>query len=271
MRHTESNLRTLLEKHAHHTTGGEPVPHLDAIIRRGRHTRRARRALSVGAALAVAATAAVFLTGPVRPDRAVVAQPPSSARVEAAPELPERFPVILGAERFTLSLIHSQRFNTTGVGRTVTFTPTSFSTGYKVVCGDPLAWVVISSPLKGGESGGTSGRCGDGAGGHHDRLSAPSGWLKGPHAIQVWVFPPDAPVVKVAEELGRCLQFSKSATCDERAAGIALSRRDVLERLSAEVGERSGEWAVGVYDRPAAGTPEISGPSGPVERGQSTP
>ncbi|MGW0806172.1 hypothetical protein [Nonomuraea sp. NPDC002799] len=270
MRPTESNLRTLLEKHAHHATGREPVPHLDAIIRRGRRTRRARRALSVGAALAVTATAAVLLTGPVRTDRAVVAQPPSSARVEAAPALPESFPVVLGAERFSLSLIHSQRFNTTGVDRTVTFTPASVSTGYKVVCGDPQAWVVVSSPLKSGEPGGTSGRCGDGVGGHHDRLSAPSGWLKGPHAIQVWVFPSDAPVVRVAEELGRCLRFTKSATCDERAAGAALSHPDVLERLSAEVGERPGEWAVGIYDRPAPGTPTTSEPVGAVERGQST-
>ncbi|MEV4889918.1 hypothetical protein AB0K48_11075 [Nonomuraea sp. NPDC055795] len=259
MRHTESNLRTLLEKHAHDPAFEEPVPHLDAIIRRGRRTRRARRALSVGAALAVAATAAVLLTGTVRTDRAVVAQPPSSARVEAHPELPETFPVVLGAKRFTLSLIHSQRFGTTGVHRTVTFTPTSFSTGYKVVCGDPRAWVVVSGPLKGGERGGTYGRCGDGAGGHHDRLSAPSGWLKGRQAVQVWVFPADAPVVKVAEELGRCRQYSKSATCDERAATVALSRKDVLERLLAEVGERPGEWAVGVYDRPAAGTPATGG------------
>ncbi|MFC5828692.1 hypothetical protein [Nonomuraea insulae] len=262
MRHTESNLRTLLEQHA---TGEEPVPHLDAIIRRGRRTRRTRRALSVGAALTVAATA-VFLTGPILTDRSVVAaQPPSSAQVEAPPELPESFPVVLGAERFSLSLIHSQRFNTTGAGKTVTFTPTSVSTGYKVVCGDPRAWVVVSTSLKGGERGGTSGRCGDGVGGHHDRLSAPSGWLKGRQAIQVWVFPPDAPVVKVAEELGRCRQFTKSATCDEKAAGATLSRRDVLERLSAEVGERSGEWAVGVYDHPAAETPATFGPV------QSTP
>lgn len=271
MKHTESNLRTLLEKHAHDATGREPVPHLDAIIRRGRRTRRARHALSAGAALAVAASAAVLLTGPVRTDLAVGAQPPSSARVEAPPELPERLPVVLGAERFTLSLIHSQRFGTTGVGRTVTFTPTSVSTGNKVVCADPRAWVVVSTPLKSGEPGGTSGRCGDGVGGHHDRLSAPSGWLKGPQAIQVWVFPSDAPVVKVAEELGRCRQFTKSATCDEQAASVALFHRDVLERLSAEVGERPGEWAVGIYDRPAPGIPETSEPLGAVERPQSTP
>ncbi|MFI6534885.1 hypothetical protein ACIBHY_20705 [Nonomuraea sp. NPDC050547] len=136
----------------------------------------------------------------------MVAQPPSSARVEARPELPETFPVVLGAERFTLSLIHSQRFGTIDVRRTVTFTPTSVS------------------------------------------------------AVQVWVFPADAPVVKVAEELGRCRQFSKSVTCDERAAIVALLHQDVRERLLAEVGERLGEWAVGVYDRPAAGTPETPKP-----------
>ncbi|MEU1390796.1 MULTISPECIES: hypothetical protein [unclassified Nonomuraea] len=251
MRHTESNLRTLLDTYAHDATGREPVPHLDAIRRRGRRMRRARRSLNIGV-LAVATAAAVMLTGPDQADQAAVAQPPSSARIQTPPEPPETYPVVLGAERFTLPLIHSQRFGTTGVRQTVTFAPTSVSTGYKVVCADPRAWVVVSVPLKGGESGGTSGRCGTGVGGHHDRLSAPTKWLKGRQTIQIWVFPSDAPVVKVVEELGRCRPFQKGATCDERAAGVSLPRPDVLERLSAEVGERPGEWAVGVYDRPTA-------------------
>ncbi|MEU8321158.1 hypothetical protein AB0C33_22640 [Nonomuraea sp. NPDC048881] len=249
MRHTESNLRTLLDTYAHDTTNREPVPHLDAIVRRGTRMRRVRRSLNVGV-LAVATVAAVMLTGPDRTDQAAVAAPPSSARIQTPPELPKTFPVVLGAEKFTLPLIHTQRFGTTGVRKSVTFTPTSFSTGYKVVCADPRAWVVVRVPLKSGESGGTSGRCGAGAGGHHDRLSAPTKWLKGRQTIQVWVFPADAPVVRVAEELGRCLPFRKGATCDELAASVSLSRPDVLERLSAEVGEQPGEWAVGVYDRP---------------------
>ncbi|MFI6921291.1 hypothetical protein ACIBIZ_15150 [Nonomuraea spiralis] len=269
MRHTESNLRTLLDTYAHDATGREPVPHLDAILRRGRRIRRARRSLNVGV-LAVATAAAVMLTGPDRTDQAAVAQPPSSARIETPPELPEKFLVVRGAERFTLPLIHSQRFGTTGGRRTVTFTPTSVSTGYKVVCADPRAWVVVRISLKGGESGGTSGRCGAGMGGHQDRLSAPAKWLKGRQTIQVWVFPPDAPVAKVAEELGRCRAFTKTTdTCDEQAARASLPRPDVLERLSAEVGEQPGGWSVGVYDRPAADPTATSDPAA-VERGRPT-
>ncbi|GGS79913.1 hypothetical protein ACFFV7_12240 [Nonomuraea spiralis] len=273
MRHTESNLRTLLDTYAHDATGREPVAHLDVILRRGRRMRRTRRSLNLGAALAVAATAvtaAVVLTGPDRTDQAAAAQPPNSARIETPPELPEKFLVVRGAERFTLPLIHSQRFGTTGVRQTVTFTPTSVSTGYKVVCADPRAWVVVWISLKGGESGGTSGRCGAGVGGHQDRLSAPAKWLKGRQTIQVWVFPSDAPVVKVAEELGRCRAFTKTTdTCDEQAARVSLPRPDVLERLSAEVGEQPGGWSVGVYDRPAADPTATSDPTA-VERGRHT-
>ncbi|MER6513418.1 hypothetical protein ABT158_41875 [Nonomuraea sp. NPDC001636] len=251
MRHTESNLRTLLDTYAHDATGREPVPHLDAIVRRGRRMRRVRRSLNVGV-LAVAAVAAVMVTGPDRADQAAVAAPPSSARIQTPPEPPKTLTVALGAEKFTLPLIHTQRFGTTGVRRSVTFTPTSVSTGYKVVCADPRAWVVVRVPLRGSEAGGTSGRCGAGVGGHHDRLSAPAKWLKGRQTIQVWVFPADAPVVKVVEELGRCRPFRKGATCDEQAAGGVLPHPDVLERLSAEVGEQPGEWAIGIYDRPTA-------------------
>ncbi|MFG1970944.1 hypothetical protein ACGFJC_16625 [Nonomuraea fuscirosea] len=263
MRRTESGLRALLEERAGDGAGAEPSPHLDRIIRRGRRTRATRRALSVGAALAVTATAtaAVLLagsitgTGLVRPDEpAVVARQPDSAQVETGPELPETFPVVLGAKRYSIPLLHAERFTTTGVGRTVTFTPTSTDTGFKVVCGDPNAWLVLSSPVKGGELSGTAGRCGNGGGGHHDHLSAPTGWLKGPQKIQVWVFPPDAPVVEVAEELGRCLPVPASAPCDEGAAGRALFRKDVRERLLAKVSEQPGTWAVGVYDHPPAGT-----------------
>ncbi|MFI7463256.1 hypothetical protein [Nonomuraea sp. NPDC049646] len=253
MRHTESNLRTLLDAYAHDATGREPVPHLDAIVRRGRRIRRGRRSLNVGVLAVATVAAAVMLTGPDRADQAAVAAPPSSARIQTPPEPPKTFSVVLGAERFTLPLIHTQRFGTTGVRKSVMFTPTSVSTGYKVVCADPRAWVVVRIPLRGGEAGGTSGRCGAGAGGHHDRRSAPANWLKGRQAIQVWVFPADAPVVKVVEELGRCRPFLKGATmCDEQAASGELSHQDVLERLSAEVGEQPGEWAVGIYDRPTA-------------------
>ncbi|MFC7589389.1 hypothetical protein ACFQYP_41180 [Nonomuraea antimicrobica] len=262
MKHTESDLRTLLEEYTHDPAGRQPVPHLKAIVRRGRRTRRVRRALGAGTALAVAATATVLLTGPLRTGQGEAAQPPALARIEAPPKLREEFPVVLGAERSTLSLIHSERFSTTGAARTVTFTPTSHFTGYEVVCGDPRAWIVISSPLKGGEDGGTSGRCEGGGGGHHDKLSVPSGWLKGPQSIKVWVFPADAPVVKVAEELGRCVPSGESTTCDEQAAGRALRNQDVLDRLSAEVGERPGEWAVGIYDSPSPGPATTADSSG---------
>ncbi|MEU8358019.1 hypothetical protein AB0C27_18575 [Nonomuraea sp. NPDC048882] len=263
MRRTESGLRALLEERANDGAGAEPSPHLDRIVRRGRRTRATRRVLSAGAALAATATAtaAVLLTGSitgtglVRPDeRAAVGRQPDSAQVETGPELPETYPIVLGAKRYSIPLLHAERFTTTGVGRTVTFTPTSTDTGFKVVCGDPNAWLVLSGPLKGGERGGTSGRCGNGGGGHHDHLSAPTGWLKGPQKIQVWVFPPDAPVVEVAEQLGRCLRVPAPGPCNEEAAGRALFHKDVRERLSAKVGEQPGTWAVGVYDHPPVGT-----------------
>ncbi|MFI6290816.1 hypothetical protein ACIBEJ_04485 [Nonomuraea sp. NPDC050790] len=252
MRHTESNLRTLLDQRSHDAAGRVSLPRLDEIVRRGRRTRLTRRALGAAAAL-TAATAAVLLTVPAQPERAVVAaQTPASAGVETPPRLPERYAVVLGAEKFSLSLIASRHFDTTGVVRTMTFTPTSVFTGFKVVCADPQAWVVVSTLTKSGERSGTSGRCGNGGGGHHDRRSAPSGWLKGPQTVQVWVFPPDAPVVRVAEELGHCRRLTEDGTCDERMASAMLPRKDVLERLFTEVGERPGAWAIGAYDRPSS-------------------
>ncbi|MDR8410446.1 hypothetical protein MTP10_17090 [Nonomuraea sp. 3-1Str] len=263
MRHTESDLRDFLAEHARHRTGGEPSPQLDAIVRRGRRMRRTRRAATAVTATALAVTAAGLVNGlvagPPRAQHAAVAQRPvDMAQVKTGPELPGEFHVVLGAEEYDLPLLHSERFATTGVGRTVTFAPTSFSTGYKVVCDDPRAWVVTVLPLKGGETGGTAGRCTGRGGGHHDELSAPSGWLKGPQSLQVWVFPADAPVREAAKALTDCRPApeSRSKGCDDESVQArALMRPRVRERLSALVGERPGRWAVGVYDRPAGGTP----------------
>ncbi|MFI6737599.1 hypothetical protein ACIBI9_32140 [Nonomuraea sp. NPDC050451] len=252
MRQTENDLRTLLTEHSQERAGREPSAHLDAIVRRGRRMRRTRQAVTAGA-VAVIAVAAVglgngLLAGAPRVGGATAAQPPAdSVQVEPGPKLPESFPVSLGAEKFDLSLIHSQRFETVGVARTVTFTPTSFSTGFKVVCDDPRAWVVTVEGLRGGEMGGGIGRCGESAGSHHDRLSAPSDWLKRPQSMQVWVFPADAPVQEVAKGVTACPK--KAKLCDETAQ--LLWRPDVRERLSAKIGELPGRWAVGVYDRPA--------------------
>ncbi|GAA3473276.1 sigma factor [Nonomuraea roseola] len=211
--------------------------------------------------------------GPPGPGETSVAQRPvDSAQVEPGPKLPERFPVVLGAVKFDLSLIDSQRFETMGVARTVTFTPTSLSTGHTVVCDDPQAWVVIRGKLKGGEMGGSAGRCGESVGGHHDRLSAPSGWLKRPQSLQVWVFPADAPVREVAEAVTGCRPLVKSKGCDETALSRELMNPEVRERLSAKVGEVPGRWAVGIYDRPGKGKPAPTGdPLTEAEPPASTP
>ncbi|GAA5068786.1 hypothetical protein HNP84_009065 [Thermocatellispora tengchongensis] len=260
MTYTESDLRRLLTERVREQDGGEPSAHLDAIVRRGRRTRRTRRAMAAGGALALAVAAAGLMNvlpaaQPGTGETAAAQQRADSARVERGPELPETYAVVLGAERFDLALIHSRHFETMGVAQKVTFSPSTFSTGYKVVCDDPRAWVVTVERLKGGEPGGTAGRCDSSVGGHHDRLSAPSDWLKRPQSLQVWVFPADAPVREVAEAVTGCPVTPVSKDCDEKAQSQALMRPEVRERLSAQLGERPGRWAVGVYDRPAEASP----------------
>lgn len=255
MRHTESDLRRLLTERIERQAGHEPPARLEAIVRRGRHTRRARRTVTAGTAIltvAAAGWAYGLLPGPLRPDGTTVAQHPAdSARIEAGPELPEKFPVELGGKRFDLTLLHSQRFGTMGAARTVTFTPTSHYTGHRVVCDDPRSWVVTRTRLKGGESGGAAGRCMEWLGGHHDQLSAPSGWLERPQSLRVWVFPADAPIWEVKKDITGCRPSAEPEGCDESALTHALMDAKVRERLSALVGERPGGWAVGIYDRPA--------------------
>ncbi|MEV4295489.1 hypothetical protein [Microbispora rosea] len=246
MRHTESDLRTLLDERGRERAGGGPAAPVDAIVRRGRRMRRTRRAVTAGAAVAFTITAVALgnglLTGRPGADRTTVAaQPTGSAQPARWPKLPDRFSVVLGAEKFDLRPIKAWRFETMGTGQTLTFTPTSYYTGYKVVCDDPRAWVVVALPLKGGETGGSAGRCGDSPGGHHDRLSAPSGWLRPGRSLRIWVFPSDAPVPKAA--------CPASVKCDETAQGRALLRPEVRDQLSAVVGERPGRWTAAVYDR----------------------
>ncbi|MFI7707651.1 hypothetical protein [Nonomuraea sp. NPDC049480] len=255
MRHTESDLRKFLTEHGQEPAGREPSAHLGAIVRRGRRIRRTRQALTAAAAVAFAVTAVGLMNGLLiggQPQATVAQLPVHSAEIKPGPKLPDRFPVVLGAEKFDLNLLHSQRFATVGTAQTVTFTPTSFFTGYKVVCDDPRAWVVTELRLKSGEPGGTAGRCGGSVGGHHDRLSAPSDWLKKrPQSLLVWVFPADAPVREVAEAVTGCRPRMKSKGCDENAQSRALGDPEVRRRLSAMVGEQPGRWAVGIYDRPA--------------------
>ncbi|GAA1768790.1 hypothetical protein [Nonomuraea bangladeshensis] len=252
MRHTESDLRALLDERGHHPAGGEPSVSLDAIVRRGRRIhrgRRVRRVLGAGGALAAAVTL-VFTLPVIRqeaPPASMTAGPPADmAEVVRAPELPATYQVKLGAKEFAMPRIHAEQFSTVGVHRTVTFTPVSRSTGFTVVCADPRAWVVTITDTRSGEPSGTSGRCGKGGGPHHDELSAPADWLKRPQTLEVWVFPSDAPISKVMKSTVGC----EPRGCDEDDQAGALSRPEVLERLSAEVGEQPGGWAVGVYDAP---------------------
>lgn len=276
MKPTESDLRELLNEHAEAGSAGRPPAQLDAIVRRGRRMGRTRRAVAAGATAAVAVTAAGLMNGLLigspSANVATVAQPPAdSAQIEPGPKLPEKFSVVLGAERFDLPLIHSQRFETVGVARTVTFSPTSFSTGHTVVCDDPQAWVVTEQRLKGGELGGSAERCKSSVSTHHDRLSAPSDWLERPQSLRVWVFPANAPVRQVAEAVTGCPQTPVTMGCDESAQSQALMDPEVRERLSAEAGERPGRWAVGVYDRPAKTPPGPNGEPSTVVEPPRTP
>ncbi|MEV4801952.1 hypothetical protein AB0K18_18220 [Nonomuraea sp. NPDC049421] len=250
MRHTESELERLLDERSR---SAPPSPDLGAIVRRGRRIRRGRRAASAGAALAVAAVALMYGL-PSAPSPAPVARQPTDT-VSLQPELPlpETFRVKLGDKDFTLPLLHSERYETMGVPRTVTFSPTSKDTAHMVVCDDPRAWVVTRSSLKGGEMGGGAGRCGKGSGGHHDKLSAPEGWLERPQKMQIWVFPADAPIERVAGEVKACRPDMSEDVCARLREMSPLMFPEVLERLSAEVGERPGRWAVGIYDRAEEG------------------
>lgn len=264
MRYTESDLRTLLTERAEGPDGGA---RMEEIVRRSRRIRRARRALATGAAALSVATVAL-LTMHLPPDGATVAQHPEpmdSVRVESpGPEIPEAFEIRLGVKRFFLPLLHSERFTTMGSPRTVTFTPTSTSTGFKVLCDDPRAWVVIQQRLKGDEPGSSVGRCGGSRGGHHDKRSAPADWLESPQSLEIWVFPADAPIGKEPVQVTACSpgEGTCMATgcppveggCDEWARSRALGDPKVRERLQAEVGGRPGNWAVAIYDR-ATGSP----------------
>ncbi|NUW30762.1 hypothetical protein HTZ77_04900 [Nonomuraea sp. SMC257] len=269
MSYNESDLRELLNEHGHGRAGREPSARLDAIVRRGRRIRRTRRAVTAGTALAFAAVAAAGLTGllPAGAQRgegaAVAQQPVDSARVTPGPELDDTMKVALGAKKFDLHLIHSQRFETVGGMQKVTFTPTSVYTGDKVVCDDPRAWVVIQYRGNGPEPIGSRGRCEGSIGGHNDELSVPSDWLKRPQSMQIWVFPGDAPVREVAEAVNGCRPRMKGKDCDEVAQSVALGNPEVRRRLSALVGEQPSRWAVGIYDRPAPSASAVptGGPS----------
>ncbi|MET8870243.1 hypothetical protein ABZW11_45530 [Nonomuraea sp. NPDC004580] len=71
------------------------------------------------------------------------------------------------------------------------------------------------------------------------------GWLGRDHEINIWVFPPDAPVVR-----GRASCPSKDA-CKGK---YDLSYPKTADRLAAELGKRPGAWSIAAYDVPAAPT-----------------
>ncbi|MFI9550126.1 hypothetical protein [Nonomuraea endophytica] len=241
MRHTESDLRTLL---ATRSDGFEPSVTVDAVVRRGRRVRMRRRVL----AAALAGTALVAAMA-VTTDAFAPEPPPAAVRVEPDLEVPEEFVVKLGALDTTLPLLHSERFTTMGPERTVTFQPVGWMTGFRVVCEDPKAWVVVVGEGRGKEPTGSVGRCRSGVGGHHDKLSAPSDWLRKPQSLRIWVFPGDARIP--TEEKDRVGCERKSAQeCADSMVSRALLRPAVRKAMSGEIGSVPGRWAAAVYDRP---------------------
>ncbi|MCG5220139.1 hypothetical protein [Streptosporangium sp. KLBMP 9127] len=251
MTHTENDLRELLSERA---AAGDGSPRLDDIVRRGRRIRLRRRAVSTVLAGA-AVVSVVAVTAPFAAGAPQVKQVPAdSARLESGPKLPKTFRVLLGAVDFTMPLIHSERFTTVGSGKTIKFTPTSYYTGNKVVCSDPRMWVLIREKLKGGKAGGSLRRCSGDGGGHHDERSAPDGWLDGPQSMKVWVFPADAPIYESGPRAKDCAPQAKK--CHGKYTFRTLFRSTGVEQLEAEIGERPGSWAIGVYDSPAEPLPK---------------
>ncbi len=259
--YTENDLRAVFAEHS----GAGPVrpPRLEEIMRRGRRMRLRRR-VAAGAALAGAAVAAVGVVDAILPKlnaNAPASVMGSSARMVTGAELPET----VSGSGGKLSLIHSETHRTMGKRVTVTFRPTSVTTGYSIRCADPKVWVLVRS-VDGMET--DFGRCGvrtgEGLDSQHDEKSVAPGWLQRPQTLEIWVFPSDAPIaegpwksdgtpnpdVSMDRPYDGCKTANrKKGTCDGKFVQDGIEKRP--ERVAAKVGSRTGApWSVGIYDKP---------------------
>ncbi|MED7927188.1 hypothetical protein SMD20_23225 [Nonomuraea sp. LP-02] len=117
----------------------------------------------------------------------------------------------------------------------IRFRPTSENVKLVIFCQEPGSIFYTQEGTSG--AGGTCGPDG-GLSMLADKAYEP-GWLGRDHEITVWVFPPDAPIVR-----GRGACASKDA-CEGKHE---LSGPKAADRLAAELGERPGAWSVAAYD-----------------------
>ncbi|MFC4117368.1 hypothetical protein [Nonomuraea zeae] len=224
MSYTEEQLRAALVERV-----ASGSPDVQQIVRRGRRTKRRRRAGFTLAGLGAAATVFLGVQGVWVGTAHVAEQPLARVTASAAPSLPpEDTRAVPPAP-----LIASRSSATMPAGKTVKFRPLSFFTSYTIVCTDPKAWVIIRRE---GGAGGGARRCGQkGASSHSSKESVSSGWLERTQQIEVWVLPADT---------------------DSKYLQIPLRRQPgALKKLVEETRSRPGAWAVGVYDRADATDP----------------
>jgi hypothetical protein len=259
MRHTEAELTQVLADRA---SGDPGAPDLAEIMRRGRRYRR-RRGMAASLAVAAAVTATIVtVTSLAMPAQAP--PPPAtghddSVTIASGVRLPKTFELV-GENLPPMPLIRSERFDTTGPIRTISYTPKSAHTGYVVVCEDPRAWVVLRSKELHGVYSGSTYRCGRG-----NPLHAPGVGSHGPQTMEVAVLPADAPIREPGEirqspdgdGTGRprtatpeCPRYSVKK-CGGKYSSSSLQREGALERVRDEIGERPGAWAIGIYDSTA--------------------
>ncbi|MDF5751894.1 hypothetical protein [Spongiactinospora sp. TRM90649] len=261
MRHTEGNLRALLDERASGDRGG--APDIEAIVRRGHRLRRGRYlASAVLAGVAVASVAGVtglMANGTAAP---VAVGPMSSAKITTpAPDLrlPPTMDVVVkttirDAKIRWVPLIEQRRSTTAGKAA-MTFRPSSVDTGFTLLCSDPRAWVLTRYERTGEAPSGGISRCGDHMSWDFNERRVSRDWLKKPQSLKLWVFPADAPINPtdlVDGEVLKVCALGKAGEAQRCDPTISGDFRDVglADRLAAQFGERPLSWAVGIYDAP---------------------
>ncbi|WP_031164908.1 hypothetical protein [Streptosporangium roseum] len=267
MTHTEHDLKELLTERSEGGSGG--AARLEEILRRGRAVRRRRRAAGTAlaaCAVAIGVVSSSLLGGGDARHTVAVDVAPTVSRAPERPEpgtyLPASLKDMWGRK---MSLIQAHRAETTGAPYTLTFTPTSRFTGFRVTCADPKSWVVVTIKTKHEPSGTVGDSCpsdvpplkGDELnrmGPQHDEKSAPADWTRKEQTVTVWVLPSDAPVISMSDMVRKGCEPAgrKIRKCDGKYPLTALLDPKIVKRLTAEMGTRPGRWAVGVYDQPAS-------------------